>query len=333
VRKEFSSLVCGSNLESAARLIYWLDRVYRPERFPGVWIEHGHQYDHVNRFFIKDVACWSADCPPIREDQWGTERLHECAGTRFLIKYMNDLDMDYPYVDNVKPFWRFLQLFGASAPDAPLSALVAIGQMTGYLSRTLVTRPKDVLSAKVSEPISAADAVLKAFRRSIPTRQKAFVQAIRDRKFPHSPDPEMALKNDASAAPLLAFLAENLDLLKMIDSRQGGTLNLLQSFFANETDDLREEAFKIANNPASGARTVVMGHTHEVVSTPQYINTGSWTRYYKLAKGEHLHPWSVLEKSGWKEFPCELNYALARGGSTPGAQMENHFRGEVPARA
>ena len=32
-----------------------------------------------------------------------------------MILFLNDLDRDYPYVDNVKPFSRFLQLFGASA--------------------------------------------------------------------------------------------------------------------------------------------------------------------------------------------------------------------------
>ena len=335
VQKDFTSLVCGSHKnEAESRLVYWLDPAYQPERFPGVWIEHGHQHDQVNRFFIKDVPCWSAAHRPIFKDRKGTERLYECIGTRFLIQYLNDIDKEYPYVDNVKPFWRFLQLFGASGRDAPLKALVAVGEMTRYLAKTFVTRPKDLLAIEEgTKPVSAAAAVLDAFQKSTPSRQQAFMQAIQERKFQLQANPSILLQKDDSAAPLLGFLAENLDLLNMIDPGHGRTMELGQAFFADETDDLRQEAFRIVNHPGNRAQSVIMGHTHEVVSEPKYINTGSWTRYYKLTKGAHLHPWEVLKKTGWKEFPYELNYAMAQPGSIPAARLENHYRLKATADA
>src|SRR5439155_11225955 len=119
-------------------LIYSLDPVYRPTMCPSVWIEHGHQHDPVNNFLFKGEPCWSANNPPIRRDQWGTERLYECIGTRFLIQFLNDLDKKYPYVDNVKPFWRFLQLFGASAlrPGfGSVQAAVAVAFMDAFLAK------------------------------------------------------------------------------------------------------------------------------------------------------------------------------------------------------
>ena len=94
----------------------------------------------------------------------------------------------------------------------------------------------------------------------------------------------------------------------------------------NETDELQKEADKLLNNPALGVRNVVMGHTHEVVNSERYINTGSWTRYYRVPEDKHLEPWTVLQSKSYTHWPYELNYAQLTAG---GVQLVNYRRRAV----
>jgi len=105
-------------------------------------IEHGHRYDKVNSFDVNGHERWSAEEPPILKSKDGEERLYECIGTRFLIRYLNGLDARYPFVDNVKPFSRFLKIFGASALTlgwGPLDAAVCVAKMLPYAMRVAVS--------------------------------------------------------------------------------------------------------------------------------------------------------------------------------------------------
>src|SRR5207249_5698807 len=76
-------------------------------------------------------------------------RLYECPGTRFLIKFLNRLDEDFQFVDNVKPFSRFVRIFGASA-FAPghgmLKVAVIIGRMLAYLNGLALHHRAEVMS-------------------------------------------------------------------------------------------------------------------------------------------------------------------------------------------
>jgi hypothetical protein len=99
---------------------HWhLERQYLPPAAPWVLIEHGHQYDEVNAFFYPQadprVEFWSAYRPPILTARDGRQRLLACVGTRFLLRFLNELDYRYPFVDNIKPFGRFLSIFASSA--------------------------------------------------------------------------------------------------------------------------------------------------------------------------------------------------------------------------
>ena len=128
------------------RISFNLDQVYHPTA--AIWIEHGHQHDPCNSFFIEGRARWSSVTPPIFDDQEGKPRLYECVGTRFLIKFLNQLDRDYPFVDNVKPFSIFLRLFAASAlvPGfGPLKATVAAWSMLHYIASTVTHNRSDLL--------------------------------------------------------------------------------------------------------------------------------------------------------------------------------------------
>lgn len=155
--------------------------MYCPPARPDIWIEHGHQYDPVNWFFISDYPYWSAANPPICRSDTGEQRLYECLGTRFLIRYLNSLDAEYPYVDNVKPFWRFLEIFGASALRfglGPVKAAVAVEAILRYLAKTGLTRFSDLYGVSDERNAGAAILIAKAISRAPRSRREAFKRAL-----------------------------------------------------------------------------------------------------------------------------------------------------------
>src|SRR5262249_42368680 len=150
VREEFVRAVADGREGGADGLQFHLEQSYRPTDFPGVWIEHGHQYDTCNKFAVGGAECWSEQARPVFQDHKGVPRLFECVGTRFLIKYLNSLDTEYPFVDNVKPFSKFLKMFLASTVNrdfGPIKALVAYWGFLRFFASTLAKSPTDILSS------------------------------------------------------------------------------------------------------------------------------------------------------------------------------------------
>jgi UDP-2,3-diacylglucosamine pyrophosphatase LpxH len=305
--------------EDVGPVQFVLEQVYRSPVCPGVWIEHGHQADAVNQFIWEGKAYWSAVRPPIFADNTGTPRLYECPGTRFLIKFLNHLDSEYPFVDNVKPFSRFLKVFGASA-FAPgygmLKVAMAVGRMLKYLDGTLANQPGDVLSAGANADGVLPAYVLSRFNSANPTELNALIQNMRERGFIAEMPLPMYLTNPRSAEPLLAFLGEHLDLLDgwpdpgdaLMGDTIPGTLTMAAGFNADETGKLKDSARQALQ--LAGVELVVMGHTHETVREPltSYINTGSWTRYYRFGADERTEPWELLKAKSYATFPYELNF-------------------------
>lgn len=328
VQAEFRWRVCEDKAGVTERLLIWLQPVYRPDSCPQLWIEHGHQLDPVNSFYVNGRPCWSEKEPPILADKLNIPRLYECVGTRFLIQFLNRIDEQYPYVDNVKPFSRFLQIFGASAmvPGyAPLRAAVAMGSITKFLAKMLATNPRDVFSRQEDNTASAATAILRAYQASPPEKRERFLSETQARGFNLTRGITITLSNEASAEPFMSFLEDNLDLLDVIDREiVEGTLKLAAGFVAKESDDLKEHAFNVVSDPANSAECVIMGHTHEAVNEPYYINTGSWTRYYQVAAKERLRPWSLLRAKAWKSFPYKLHFAIAEPGASPVASFRSY---------
>src|SRR5262249_32873856 len=66
-----------------------------------VAIGHGHVHDPANRF--KNWAVPFVDAADGR-------RLEMCPGTLFMVKFLNGLEPDYPFADNVKPISQFARL-------------------------------------------------------------------------------------------------------------------------------------------------------------------------------------------------------------------------------
>lgn len=333
VRTLFADAVCGEGDRVRDRLTFHLERFYLSPRCPRVWIEHGNQYDPINSFYVEEFdpevgtrdgkkLRWSQAAPPILADLDSRPRLYECVGTRFLIRFMNQLDADYPFVDNVKPFSKFLTVFGMSALAGgygPLKVSFAVYGMFRYLLGLGLGNASDFLGLEKEEgaPLGAYfSGVLESLSAD---DRKAFARKLSERGFKVEAPLTMYVQDAIMAERLFTFLSENLDLLDPLPpphassylgvGDDSGYLSLARGFTVDETKELSRAAQKLIEQRQLDA--VVMGHTHERVSppaSPRYFNTGSWTRYYNFGE-KKLQPWSLLRENSYRLFPYQLNYA------------------------
>jgi hypothetical protein len=287
----------------------------------------------MHDFFVDGEERWSRRCPPICRGLDGIPRLYECTGTRFMIRYLNGLDSRYPYVDNVKPFGRFLRIFGASALTpgwGPLDAAIAVGKMLAFVSGTAVTRPSDLLSIKTADGVDLPHPLIAWIQNASDNERTSFSRSLLEQglRLPQIPIIE-ALKRKDEFERLLDFLELHPHIVQSIGERNPallgsgpGTLTLMAGFRANETEDLYAGATNVYAR--EGVKTVVMGHTHESIERVQgftYFNTGSWTRYYRFEKNERTAPWSLLRERSYESFPYRLRYVFASADSST-ARME-----------
>jgi UDP-2,3-diacylglucosamine pyrophosphatase LpxH len=310
--------------EVGDRLVYHLSRVYRPDVMPTIWIEHGHQLDVNNRFYLQNIERWSERSPPIFAGIDGEERLLACIGTRFLDEYINDLDQTYPFVDNVKPFSKFVRMFLVGSAlfrfGTPIRIAVAAWGILRFLDKTGSQSISALLAAGGQDMPSVAAAVEAAWMELTPAQKADLIGALRARGVSIEVPIPYLLRSAESAATTLDALAKNVDLMSIFpDPHEAllstggdqGTLRFAGGFVADETGALVEAAQQAIQY--AGARAVIMGHTHEPQDHPQglnYVNTGSWTRYLR-AKDDEPEPssWSLLKAGAIERFPYNLLYA------------------------
>jgi hypothetical protein len=118
---------------------------------------------------------------------------------------------------------------------------------------------------------------------------------------------------------LLDFLCQSPEVLDevrtadsgLLSSGAAGYVTLGGGFMQDETAELKTAARKIIGGGL--ATSVIMAHTHEPVdpdATLNYVNTGSWTRYFRESSGQkRARSWDLLKKSSYDYFPYELAYA------------------------
>lgn len=332
VRAEMQARIVAARGSSGALPRWHLERVYRPARAPGLWIEHGHQYDPNNRFFGEgnqpETECWSERRPPVFTDTSGEERLFECIGTRFLARYLNALDRRYPFVDNIKPFKRFVQVMGTSAvtlQGGSLRAALSVLAFLRFAAAETLTAPVNLLS--VVESGGGIGPTLAALDRSTSgTLSQALVDAgldLRGVSF------DIAVERAGEALRILDFALSHealldgtaFDLRGLLSANGGddsGNLSLGTGLFVDETDALRRASQRCLKE--DGVQSVVMGHTHELVDEPGYKNTGSWTRYWQVPAQADMPSWRQLVKDA-ATLPMALRYAFLAE-DTPAAQVE-----------
>jgi UDP-2,3-diacylglucosamine pyrophosphatase LpxH len=333
VQARFIERVCGDSHAISGRLRFHLEPFYRPDHARHVRIEHGHLYDKCNTFTKYGAQCWSEATPPVATDIAGQERLVECVGTRFLVQYLNGLDRDFPYVDNVKPFYRFITIFGTLAmlPGfAPLKAAAAIWGILAHVARESYRHPRDLLSVPDGGE-GGPKAVLQNWVSHLTNDQRtAFLAAVPHHVLPRGQSLDGYLEGPENAEKLLQFLADHPDVLdrfpddsSLLSGGGAGDLTLAGGFFEDETKVLSVAAQeRLQEDPT--VQTVVMGHTHEAMNRPSgiaYLNTGCWTRYYRFQASEQIHKWSLLRANAPQEhFPYVLYCAVVP--AVPGAPAE-----------
>jgi UDP-2,3-diacylglucosamine pyrophosphatase LpxH len=317
VRESFLDKVCQPGGGTRGQVDFVLEQVYRPADAPGVWIEHGHQYDPVNAFMVGGEPKWSRENPPILKDRHGEERLLECVGTRLLIKYLNKIDYDYPFVDNVKPLGKFIPLFGRAAfvPDYGLiKAAAAMWGLLKFLATITLHHRGDLLDSPEESGLDPQPVLLEWIRHMSKAEKLAFDEEANARGFVLNRSLETYVSDKLRAEALMTFLSQNLDLISVkggdasVLGTSQGTLGLYRGFRLDESELLAEKAAEILKHHE--VRAVVMGHTHEVVCGPDlaYVNSGCWTRYLDFRKTKHIRSWSVLRENSYELFPFELNY-------------------------
>jgi len=320
VREDFISFLCDRDAVLAKRIHIHLQSAYRPNKCRQVWIEHGQQYDPVNSFFVSERPCWSEENPPILSDG-KQDRLYACLGTRFLIDYLNNLDAEYPFVDNVKPFARFVRLFLVSVADphfGPMKAAVAGWRIIEYLSKLALTHPRDLLGVEKIEEKEKTDLLVRL--QEAARRKDAIFARIND-AYPGDRDLRMLLSDPAERGRIFEWLADHLDFLEEpsvkskedllgLDGVDDSYLSLSKGFRLNETALLVDAAIGLLDHRSQEAvELVIMGHTHEPVEKPEgYYNTGSWTRYYRFDGDVRPSSWSILKEQSYVNFPFKLNY-------------------------
>ena len=339
VREEFAATLGKGDGGTAPRLTFHLDPMLCPAEFAGVWIEHGHQYDACNRFVVDDVPHWSEQKRPIYKDKAGVPRLLECVGTRFMINFLNGLDRDYPFVDNVKPFSKFIRMFLVSAAKpgfGPLRAVVAYWGFLRFFAVTLGKSPRDLMSDDKDEqaalPVKLAERLGDLSR----SQRESVVSALMSAGFDFKGMPlDFYIGDTSRAVVLLDFLVGHPEIVDQVHGSDAGLLSagdagymtLGLSYLQDETAALKSAAKKILSGGAS--TTVIMGHTHEPVDplpTLNYVNIGSWTRYFRQKIGDKTpRSWQLLKTQA--SFPYELAYAAVDSGAK-GHVTRRIFRSE-----
>jgi UDP-2,3-diacylglucosamine pyrophosphatase LpxH len=314
VREKFIDEIANGNGDVSDRVEFYLEQVFRPREFPGVWIEHGHQYDPLNCFQLDGRPFWSTSVPPIFKAEDGTPRLYECIGSRFMIRFLNGIDEFYPFVDNVKPFSKFLKLFAMSALAPGFGSMqvaVSVWAMIKYIRNNMQGGAGDLLSIEDGDK-EIAEQIIKWWTQSLSNDDRSILIARLEKNgfsF-NGASWALAIEDNNFCTELLDFLGEKqlyLGDLK-IESLQG-MLSLGKGFYIDEADELLKRARRILK--LEGVKLVVMGHTHEPQIYPDrisYINTGCWTRFLKPDSKNPLRGWDILTAHGHRLFPFELNY-------------------------
>jgi UDP-2,3-diacylglucosamine pyrophosphatase LpxH len=289
-------------------------------------VGHGHMYDPANAF-----GHWSN---PILDAPDGP-RLEMCPGTLFMVKFVNWLEKDYPFSDNIKPvtglagiLWRekkgglfsagwMLARFLARHPNVSLGTDATDKEVGARLVQMLefndvfaegVTR----LYRKVRNPSAEVEEVQAALSNEAAFFE--FLYEMMPRLSPEEWSPVLAQAGGSGTLGIGGGAAGHGDAVM---------LGVAEAAVKSDMEILRKKAEKEIERDG-GPQVVVMGHTHQpdtlVTDRGSYFNPGSWTRYAELAR----MPTLTLEALRHEEdFPYQLNYVRVEdtGGERLRAEM------------
>lgn len=275
-------------------------------------IGHGHMFDSANKF-----KNWKK---PILQLPNGIQRLEMCPGTLFMVKFLNQMENKYPFIDNVKPISALARILYREDPYRFKMALWLLMRLAGEHPVSFLGFDETTSNSfqNIGEQILSEIQLNKSFAKKI----NGLYKDIESQGINLDVVPE----NLSTTEDIFEFL---LELFVKVDSQRwmpvfdmsipvalgtdssGETLSILQAGIANEKETLKQECIGFLST--FGAEVIVCGHTHQPDEWRNvngkggggYFNPGSWTRYVDIGKMPNL---TLEDLKREEDFPYELNY-------------------------
>lgn len=245
-------------------------------------ISHGHMFDPANKF-----DSWKN---PRRLGPHGILRLEMCPGTLFMVKFVNWLEGQYPFADNLNPNWRLYSVLRKAKDNWGL--VLAASVLMRFVSR----HPKSALGSDGAQDdlLKTGDRVAAVVKDNAEFRKQLAVlwQDVYEESVTAD---EIAQKLDTGDAvyqfmtDLLPKISPDRWLPVFNAARPPGTLAIAKAGKWKGREALQSLA---ANEWNGGAEIVTIGHTHEPDSVKdgkyRYYNTGSWTQFVNWSEDDSL---------------------------------------------
>lgn len=285
------------------------DNYYRYDK--RLMIGHGHMIDPANRF-----SNWAN---PILQGDDGIERLEMCPGTLFMVKFVNWLEIDYPFSDNLKPITALARLLWNEQRASFVAAAKILFRFAGSnpLMALGMNSPNQESIMDIGNTVRLELATNEDFRNQM----TGLYREVRD----PSATPENVAQQLKTEKDVLEFLKEIIagvspekwqPVFDNLEPTTLGTdeftLQIVRAGMAKDKEDLQEEA-RSHMLTVDGPEVVVFGHTHQPdewrgangTSDGGYFNPGSWTRYVDAGKMQQL---KLEDLKNEADFPYQLNY-------------------------
>lgn len=280
------------------------------DRYGGkVRISHGHLFPSIDP--VNGYKNWSEPRLKQTSDHLPL-RLEMCAGTLFVVKYVNLLEQEYPFADNLHPQIALAEILLRE----DRWGLVAIGWL---LAKFVARYWPQALGLDQLDRCDFASQLVKAVQ-SVPAVRTQVSQLYRDLfNQPHLTDDQITkvlispLATEEFIEKIFLSDIDRESWLRVLDAIKpqvigegGSTLSISRA----GRIDVKNSCIEIARNAwRDGAEIVVLGHTHlpqeYTDSGKSYFNPGSWTRYIESTSLEKLRLQDLKRED---TFPYELNY-------------------------
>lgn len=269
-------------------------------RFNGkLQISHGHMEDPANRF-----DRWQ---DPILRPEFEIPRLEMCPGTLFMLKIVNILENDYPFIDNIKPVT-------ALAPILWKSDKTEFSSVAWLLFKFSVLHPGVALHVDFAEMDDFFSKLNMYARPGTPLFET--ISQIAHKTYVEIQTDEEVLSHLKTESNLCTFLEDVLTKLGMDELKKinpiGADMAIREAGNIDEKKHLQEVA-KLFFQRCPTCELIVMGHTHqpdEQIFTinqieRRYYNPGSWTRYADISQYDSLTLDKLKDES---IYPYQLNF-------------------------
>jgi UDP-2,3-diacylglucosamine pyrophosphatase LpxH len=291
------------------------------QRYDGrLRLSHGHMFDPANCF-----ANWAN---PVKASPDGP-RLEMCAGTLFMVQFVNWMEHEYPFADNIHPNWRLATILWKEARDG---FALAAWLMAKFASRhPQFTLGKERKDGDLLQNVSEMGDWVVAALRSNPAFQRD-VTALWNEIYKTSNAVDEVTRMLDTPEEVEKFTTELVvrvspeRWLPVFNGVRPRTLQIAKSGRWKSNEALRAEA---GRQWEDGAEIVTIGHTHEldqvIDGSKRYYNTGSWTRSLPWSKDAEL-TLDKLKDERW--FPYELTYLRVeqRSGGTLHSEIGSRGR-------